>query len=320
MEGMITATRLMGVDEDVEPQFIDLDPVDVLHDTQMVIITGRVKVGSVVTVNDQPVHVDQQGRFRFEAKLEQQNNAFEIVAKDPSGKIARRVVNIERQTDELEIQMKVEEKYIEAQEASIRGKVLRTKLTEETPSRRIWIFVNGIEAQVVPDDRHIEFTFEATVPLDYGRNRIEVNVRTAEGFAKKVLEVNNYRKASIELQINNDRALINGEQKVIDAAPYISAGRTFVPLRVVAEGFGAEVTWVQQTRGINITLGDQVISMQIGSNRAMVNNEMVHMDAPPEIKNGRTFVPIRFVSEMLGAEVEWVQATRTVKIVRLILD
>lgn len=320
MEGMITATHLQGVDEDVTPQFIDLDPVDVLHDDNMVIISGRVKPGSVVTVNNQPVSVNKQGVFRYEAKLDHQNNMFEIVAKDASGRVARRIVNIERQTDTLQIQMDVPDRFVDAQEASIRGKVMRTRLTEEAPSRLIWIFVNGVEAQVVPDERHIEFTFEATIPVDPGRNRVEVNVRTAEGFTKKVTEINNYRKSTIELQIDNDKAVINGEYKTIEGKPYISAGRTYVPLRVVAEGFGAEVTWVQQTRGINITLGDQVISMQIGSTRAMVNNEIVHMDAPPEITNGRTFVPIRFVSEMLGAEVEWIQATRTVIIERLTLD
>jgi hypothetical protein len=320
MEGMITATYLQGVDEDVSPQYIDLDPVDILPESQEIIISGRVKVGSVLTINQAPVKVDEFGKFRYEAKLTEQNTMFEIIAKDPSGKIAKRIINVERPTDELQIQMDVPEKYIDVKEASIRGKVLRTKVTEETPSRLIWIFVNGVEAQVVPDEKHLEFTFEATVPLNYGSNRIEVNVRTAEGFTKKVTQINNYRKTTIELQIDNDKALINGQFKTIDGKPYISGGRTYVPLRVIAEGFGAEVTWVQQSKGINITLGDKVISMQIGSTKAMVNNEMVLMDAPPEIKDGRTFVPIRFVSEMLGAEVEWIQSTRTVKINRLTLD
>ncbi len=320
MESMITATYLQGVDEDATPQYIDLDPVDVLPESKTVIISGRVKPGSVVTINDQPVPVDDLGKFRYEAMLTAQNSMFEIIAKDPSGRIAKRILNIERPTDELQIQLENPEKFVEAKEASIRGKVLRTKVTEELPSRLIWIFVNGVEAQVVPDEKHLEFSFEATIPLSYGKNRIEVNVRTAEGFTKKVTEVSNYRKSTIELQIDNDKALINGQHKTIDGKPFILEGRTYVPLRVVAEGFGADVTWVEQTKGINITLGDKVISMQIGSTRAMVNNEIVNLDAPPTIRNGRTFVPIRFVSETLGAEVEWIQSTRTVKITRLTLD
>ncbi len=320
MEGMITATVLQGVDEDTTPQFIDLDPVDIIPENELVILSGRVKPGSTVTINKQPVDVSEAGKFHHEAKLSDQITMFEIIAKDMSGKIARRVVNVEKPTNELQIQMDVPERYVDVKEASIRGRVVRTKITDELPSRLIWIFVNGVEAQVVHDERHIEFSFEATVPLTYGTNRIEVNVRTAEGFTKKITEVANYRKSTMELQIDNDKAIINGQHKTIEGKPYISSGRTYVPLRVIAEGFGAEVIWVQQTKGINITLGDKVISMQIGSSRAMVNNEIVNLDAPPEIKSGRTFVPIRFVSEMLGAEVEWIQSTRTVRITRLTLD
>jgi len=93
-----------------------------------------------------------------------------------------------------------------------------------------------------------------------------------------------------------------------------------VPLRIIAEGFGAEVIWVPETKGINITLGERVISMQIGSTKAIINNKVVNLDAPPEIKDGRTFVPIRFVSEALGASVDWNEKTRTVMITRLYLE
>jgi hypothetical protein len=52
----------------------------------------------------------------------------------------------------------------------------------------------------------------------------------------------------------------------------------------------------------------------LGSNIAIVNNKKVVLDVPPEIKNGRTFVPIRFVSENLGAQVEWEASTQTITI------
>ena len=60
--------------------------------------------------------------------------------------------------------------------------------------------------------------------------------------------------------------------------------------------------------------------MQIGSTKAIINNKVVNLDAPPEIKDGRTFVPIRFVSEALGATVDWNEKTRTVMITRLYLE
>jgi hypothetical protein len=60
--------------------------------------------------------------------------------------------------------------------------------------------------------------------------------------------------------------------------------------------------------------------MQIGSNRAIVNNKVVSLEAPPEITNGRTFVPIRFVVESLGAELTWNQEDKSIHIERLSLQ
>lgn len=66
--------------------------------------------------------------------------------------------------------------------------------------------------------------FEATVPVSYGKNRIEINVRTAEGYAKKIFEIDNYHRTTIELQIDNDVAYVDGNPKKIDSKPYISNG------------------------------------------------------------------------------------------------
>jgi hypothetical protein len=55
--------------------------------------------------------------------------------------------------------------------------------------------------------------------------------------------------------------------------------------------------------------------MQVGNPEALVNGKKVMLDAPPEIRSGRTFVPIRFISEAFGAIVEWDAATRTVTVI-----
>ncbi len=320
MEGMITGTRLIGVEEDITPQFIDLDPYDIIPEDNTVIISGRVKPGSIVTINNEPVSVDENGKFRYESKLTQQFTSFEIIAKDPSGKIAKKIITIEKPSTDLSILLDLPNKLIEAKEFTVKGKVVKGKITENDPNRSMWVFVNGVEAKVIPDAKYIEFNFEATVPVSYGKNRIEINVRTSEGYIKKIFEIDNYHKTTIELQIDNDIVYVDGNPKKMDAKPYISNGHTFVPLRIIAEGFDAEVIWVPETKGINITLGDKVISMQIGSNKAIINNKVVNLDAPPEIKQGRTFVPLRFVSEALGAEVNWNEKTKTVTINRLYLD
>jgi hypothetical protein len=97
---------------------------------------------------------------------------------------------------------------------------------------------------------------------------------------------------------------VNGKVVQLDAAPEINNGRTFLPLRAIAETFGAEVTWVPETQGITVVLGDNQIGLQIGNNTAVVNGNVLSI-VPPYIKNGRTMVPLRVIAEGLGAQVEW---------------
>lgn len=86
---------------------------------------------------------------------------------------------------------------------------------------------------------------------------------------------------------------------------YIKNGRFLVPLRGVFEEFGAEIYWYDETQSIEIRLNDTVIIMRVNYNYAMVNDNVLILDVAPEIVNGRTYVPLRFVGESMGAYVEW---------------
>ena len=84
-----------------------------------------------------------------------------------------------------------------------------------------------------------------------------------------------------------------------------------VPFRALFEAVGAHVAWDGDTKTV-VALdidGDNVTSivLQIGSDVAFVNDEKIKLDAPPEIKDDFTFVPLRFVMESLGADVDWDQ-------------
>ena len=91
-----------------------------------------------------------------------------------------------------------------------------------------------------------------------------------------------------------------------------------VPLRLIAEAFGATVEWIPETRGINITLdldsAKHTIGLQVGNPTAIVDGEVFALDVAPEIVNARTFVPIRFIAEAFGSQVDWDPLTRTVTI------
>jgi hypothetical protein len=85
-----------------------------------------------------------------------------------------------------------------------------------------------------------------------------------------------------------------------------------VPMRVIFEALGADIEWNDSTRTISATRGDLVVRTTVGNRVIDVNGNQITMDTAPVIINGRTLVPIRFVSEALGSGVAWDSSTRTV--------
>jgi len=113
----------------------------------------------------------------------------------------------------------------------------------------------------------------------------------------------------LTMQINNSVMTVNGVQKEIDegkgTTPVIVNSRTLVPIRAIIEAMEGKILWEQNTQKITIELSDKIIELIIGSNIAYVNDEQKELDTAPEIINGRTLLPIRFISENLGYNVDW---------------
>ena len=125
------------------------------------------------------------------------------------------------------------------------------------------------------------------------------------------------------LQIENNKitSFRDGvaSEKTIDVAPFIDDGRTMIPLRGLLEEMGAEITWDGTKRKIGITTDKVKIELQIMNDLCYVTDSKYGrvrytLDVPPIIKDGRTFIPVRFVTEQLGYNVSWDGETKTVKI------
>ncbi|PQQ65640.1 hypothetical protein B9R14_01885 [Acetivibrio saccincola] len=112
------------------------------------------------------------------------------------------------------------------------------------------------------------------------------------------------------------RVVVNGNRvNFPDAEPFIDDnGRTQVPVRFVSEALGAEVSWEGSIKTVTISQRDKEIKIVIGKKDYTINGEKSLMDTEALLKEDRTFVPIRFVSEGLGARVDWDPAVRTVYI------
>lgn len=120
----------------------------------------------------------------------------------------------------------------------------------------------------------------------------------------------------IEMWIDNPNAKLNTIDMVLDQPPTIINSRTLVPVRFIAEGFGAEVSWNPATREVTLVDGTTEIRLTIDSYVAYVNGERRVLDVAPTIINSRTMLPVRFISENLGATVGWDDATRKVTVTR----
>lgn len=120
---------------------------------------------------------------------------------------------------------------------------------------------------------------------------------------------------NVTLYIGSTIMTVNGASIIMDAAPYIKAGRTYVPVRYLGEGLAANVEWDEATKTVTITKDDKTVVLVIGSTIAKVNGADVQMDVAPEITGvGRTMLPARWVAEGLGYAVGWNEVLKQVVI------
>lgn len=112
------------------------------------------------------------------------------------------------------------------------------------------------------------------------------------------------------------RVEVNGERiDFPDEQPYVDKSqRVQVPVRFVSEALGAKVDWVAATKTVTVTLGTDQIVLVLGQSTYEVNGTKKQMDTAAARTGGRTFVPLRFVSEGLSASVKWESSVRTVYI------
>lgn len=108
--------------------------------------------------------------------------------------------------------------------------------------------------------------------------------------------------------------LINNQPLKLEIAPQVKYGRTLVPLRAIFEGLGATVQWNAADKSITANKGSQTLKLAVGDATAYNNGKQVTLEVPPMIIGGRTLVPLRFVSENMGAQVKWDGSIRQVSI------
>jgi hypothetical protein len=112
--------------------------------------------------------------------------------------------------------------------------------------------------------------------------------------------------------------VVDGKQVISDTPAVISStGSAMLPFRSIFNALGIEdesINWNYNSKSIEVHNGGQYIFLMIGNTGALINDSLITLNTAPYIENNRTLVPIRFVSEALGADVQWIAGTKTVVI------
>ncbi|CAM4275853.1 stalk domain-containing protein [Paenibacillus tarimensis] len=121
-------------------------------------------------------------------------------------------------------------------------------------------------------------------------------------------------KAKVILKLGSKSATVNGEKVKLDVAPIALKGVTYLPLRFVADTMGGQVDWDQPAKRATAIRGDRMLDMWLGKKAFVINGVRNEADQSPIVRDGRTLVPVRLVSEQLGMSVKWEGTTKTITI------
>mgnify|MGYP004702305913 CR=1 FL=1 len=267
------------------------------------------------TINNKRINLDGQGEFSEIITLKEGSNTITIKAVDLLGNEAQVQLNGSYIKEDLPID-----------KAPPLIKIFSPKngdtFSKDTVeiNGRIWdedsgidkASMNGINLSLSRDG-----TFSTHAILQGGTNQLLFEAWDKAGnYASEEFFLVLAQETVIQLTIGKNIAMIDGIPVPLDVPPIILNGRTMVPIRFISEAFGAEVQWDSETRTVRIYFEKTFtrVTLQINNTIARINDKIVTLDAPPTIINGRTMVPIRFISEAFGATVDWDNATRTVTI------
>lgn len=266
-------------------------------------------------LNNTKLSLSSDGSFSQRVNLNLGSNTIRITAKDRAGNEESQSITVTREKSDEDNDV-----------ISPMIKIFSPKYGETTKEDsievhgRIWDEGSGIDRATINQKSlklSADGTFEYTLLLSTGTNKIIIEAwDKANNYTKEESFVILQQETIIILIIGNNKAMINGFEVPLDVPPSIIKGRTFVPIRFISEAFGAQVEWDNETRTVRIFLEktNTRVTLQINNTIARVNERIVTLDAPPTIIQGRTLVPIRFIAEAFGAQVDWDGLLRQVTI------
>jgi len=274
---------------------------NLLTNETKIFILCETKPDCFASINGQKIAVDaEDGIFWYNATLKEGINSFEIAVWDAYENRRTETLTITRDTTPPEL--------------IVDNVPLLTNLEEITVSGRTepnaTLTFNGIPVELNNDG-----SFKVKYKVQNEVNQLIFKAKDSLDNTRTVVRVFFYSpplKNKIVLTVGKNVGNFNGIEFPLDAPPIVNEGRVMIPLRAIADIFGAEIEWVSEQKKVIITLRLEKIVLTVGERNANVNGKYVFLDAPPVIHNERIMVPLRFISETFRAEVSWVAETKTV--------
>jgi minor extracellular serine protease Vpr len=300
---------------DAKPSVVLRGDERVFTNKQDYVVSGTSMLVGYLMINGTKVIPDTSGQFTANIALKEGENRILIEAKGCTGEtfILNRVVVLDTISPDLFISSPLNNSTVETDSVIILGKAIDSGTGVDN------ITINGNFISLSSDG-----SFSANLNLREGLNTFTITSEDKVGnkisktlavIYKKPIEI-----TTIILQIGSSTFIVNGETKALDSPPVIKNGRTLLPIRAVIESLGGTIDWDGTERKVTITLKDTTIELWIGKPQAKVNDVLKWIDETNhkvmhEIINGRIMLPLRFVSEQLGAKVDWDNATKTITII-----
>ena len=262
-------------------------------------------------INGELIEVFNEGKFEKEMLLTEGENQVKIVAKDNVGNQTEKVVKIILDTVAPQIICSLPSEVYNNQ-LEISGSVKDEGISG---IKDFSILINGKKVGLSKS-----LTFIDTTNLVEGDNIITLEVEDNAGNkTKRLIVVKFIERIILKLQIGKQTMYVNDKPILLDIVPVIIENRTLLPIRWIAEPLGAKVDWDATERKVTVSLSSTTIELWIGKSTAKVNGIDTPIDSTnpkvvPEIINSRTMLPLRFVTENLGCDVQWDGTTKTITI------
>ena len=290
---------------DVTPPQITIDNVVngevFLNDSG--IISGKVSEPcKSITVNGQPMEIKDDLTFKGSIKLEKDRTPLLINAIDNASNST--VIQLIGRIDNVPPIINIIDPISDNFETT--SEIYAVKFTVNEPSK---VFVGDTEVSGTAGK------YSVGVNLIIGENKIKIRaVDYAGNESYKEITIVRKEEKKIILVVSEKRILVDGQEMFTAVAPFVKDGVTFVPIRVIAEMFGANVEWIKDLQAIKISFKNHSITLMIDSKIVLMDDATFTLQSSPVIVNGTTFVPLRFIAEAFGAHVDWDGTTKTITI------